>query len=271
MRLKWNYVIVLGFAAIIMSCDRGPKIISTPVEESSSRIQNGSSGSTGIFDESGSSMTKVGERKPMGQMSDVHTVVVNEVLPTQKYVYMHVTEGEDSYWVATGKQEVEVGEKYFFKGGLLKTNFESKEYNRIFDQVYLVSKVVPLNHGSKTDTQSEKSQKEETKPNKFKLTFDHGNDFVKIADLVKSPDKYAGKTIKMTGQCTKLNANIMGLNWIHLKDGTMDDYDMVLTSKTAVPEGHIIKVEGTVAVDKDFGAGYKYDILLEDAIMLNDN
>ncbi len=268
MGLKMKYMALLLTTTILVNCDRGPKIISTPINESTEYSKNKNQSSTGIFNNGEVTKAKNNE-KSIGQMSDVHTVMVDEVLPTQKYVYMKVTEGEDSYWIATGKQEVEVGKQYFFKGGLLKTNFESKEYNRVFDKVYLVSKVVPLNHGQDKIVESKPKESTQEAPNKFKLTFNHGDEFVKISDLVKNPSKYAGKKIKMTGQCTKLNANIMGMNWIHLKDGSMDEYDLVLTSSTAVPEGHIIKVEGTVAVDKDFGAGYKYDILVEDAVMLN--
>lgn len=59
--------------------------------------------------------------------NEFHTVVVNEVLPTSKYVYLNVNEGEEKYWIATSSMEVKVGGTYYYKGGLLKTNFESKE------------------------------------------------------------------------------------------------------------------------------------------------
>ena len=258
----------LSLVFLFTNCDSGPKVISSAVDSNSSKSSTGSTGSTGIFDGAASSSSSSSSNQ--SGMSDVHTVTVNEILPTEKYVYLNVNEADEKFWIATGKQEVVIGEKYFFKGGLLKTNFESKEYNRVFNKVFLVSKLVPLKHGnpSKHGGKSEKSASKTA--NNFKLTFDHGKEFVKIADLVNNPSKYAGKKIKMTGQCTKMNANIMGKNWIHLKDGTKDDYDMVLTSSTAVPEGHIIKVEGTVSLDKDFGSGYRYNILVEDAIMIND-
>ena len=87
---------------------------------------------------------------------------------------------------------------------------------------------------------------------------------VKIADLVADPKKYSGKTIQISGQCTKVNPNIMGRNWMHLKDGSKDDYDLVITSSVLIPEGHTVTMVGKVVLNKDFGSGYKYAILLEE-------
>jgi hypothetical protein len=55
----------------------------------------------------------------------------------------------------------------------------------------------------------------------------------------------------------------MGRNWVHLRDGTQDDFDLVITCSMMIPGGHKVTVVGTVALDKDFGAGYTYGILLE--------
>lgn len=269
MHIKFKIIVTAIAVLSFLSCDRGPKIISTPINDGSVSDNNSSTkaSGTGIFDNRASNNQSDGTST--NQKTDMHTVVVDEVLPTQKYIYLKVTEGDEQYWIATGKQEVEVGKSYFFRGGLLKTNFESKEYNRVFDKVYLVSKIVPVDHGHQPKPSKLAEGKSTKKDSKFKMKFNHGDGFVKIAELVKNTSKYAGKKVKVTGQCTKLNPNIMGKNWIHLKDGTMDEYDFVLTSASAIPEGHLIQVEGVVTVDKDFGAGYKYDILLEEAVLIN--
>ena len=67
----------------------------------------------------------------------------------------------------------------------------------------------------------------------------------------------------------KYSAGIMGRNWIHLQDGTGDaatgTHDITVTSSDTTAVGDIILVEGTVAVDKDFGAGYRYAVIVEEA------
>ena len=60
----------------------------------------------------------------------------------------------------------------------------------------------------------------------------------------------------------------MGRNWIHIKDGSKDDYDLVITSNTFVQEGSMITMKATVTLNKDFGAGYKYDLILENGIIV---
>ena len=77
----------------------------------------------------------------------------------------------------------------------------------------------------------------------------------------------AGKTVKVKGVVTKYNGGIMNRNWIHLQDGTKfgESVDITVTSDQPVKVGDTIVIEGTVALDKDFGAGYFYDIIIENA------
>jgi hypothetical protein len=60
----------------------------------------------------------------------------------------------------------------------------------------------------------------------------------------------------------------MGRNWIHLRDGSQDDFDLVITTRTFVPEGNVVTVRAVVALNKDFGAGYKYDLILENGTIV---
>lgn len=85
----------------------------------------------------------------------------------------------------------------------------------------------------------------------------------KIADLFAEPKKYGGKTIQVSGTCTKVNPNIMGRNWIHVRDKSKGDPELVITTDAPVAEGQAVTIIGTVVLNKDFGAGYNYDILLE--------
>jgi len=204
--------------------------------------------------------------------NQVHTVIVDEVLPATKYVYVHVSEGVEKYWVATALKEITVGETYFFRGGLLKTNFESKEYNRMFEKIYLVSQFVPAKHGGSptnaTDptTPSGNQNNEATVKSVKKVEKAAGS--ISIAELVNDPQKYEGQSVQLSGECVKINPKIMGKNWIHLKDGSKDDYDLVITSDIFVREGSIITIKATVVLNKDYGAGYNYSLILEDGILV---
>jgi hypothetical protein len=88
--------------------------------------------------------------------------------------------------------------------------------------------------------------------------------FAKVASLNK-------QKVTVRGQVVKVNPNIMGRNWIHIQDGTGDPakqtYDLVVTSSDMAKIGDIITIEGTLAADKDFGFGYKYDVIVENAVI----
>ena len=92
-----------------------------------------------------------------------------------------------------------------------------------------------------------------------------GEIFEKAASLNK-------QKVTVRGQVVKVNPNIMGRNWLHIQDGTGDPakntHDLVVTSADIAEKGDIISIEGTLAADKDFGFGYKYDVIVEDAVLM---
>ncbi|MDX1410381.1 MAG: hypothetical protein R3330_19655, partial [Saprospiraceae bacterium] len=90
---------------------------------------------------------------------------------------------------------------------------------------------------------------------------------VSLKELFANRGAYAGKVIKVRGKCVKVNNNIMGTNWIHIQDGSDSgkSLDLTVTTQANVSVGTIVEAEGKITLDKDFGAGYFYDIIMEDA------
>jgi hypothetical protein len=223
--------------------------------------KNGSgSSSTGIFgDTPGKSAAKSGESPD----NKIHEVEIVEVLKTSKYSYMRVQKGdEEPYWIASMKSDFQEGQKIMYEGGLLKTNFKSSEYDRVFDKLYLVSKIRLLNGAEVPLTKSE-GEAPKTFVNQFNKP--DQEDIVDLLEVVNDPQKYKDQKIKVYGEVVKVNANIMDRNWLHIKDGTADEFDFVLTSESAVPVGHSMTFEGTISLNRDFGAGYVYDLIMENA------
>jgi predicted RNA-binding protein len=108
---------------------------------------------------------------------------------------------------------------------------------------------------------------EVAKPGKEDLTIEKAEGGITIAELFENKKEYSGKTVKVKGKVTKVNPEIMGKNWIHLQDGTIfeGEFDLTVTSDVLPETGSIVTIEGTVALDKDFGYGYTYPIMLEEA------
>lgn len=260
-------VITVVLAGMFVACNKGPKVITTSFETESENK------SSGIFEGETASPNNLDINGTLSD--DIHTVVVKEILSASKYNYLKVSEGDEQFWIAIRKQEVEVGKTYYYKRALLKTNFESKEHNKVFDKIYLVTSLVQSNHGNNTGSLATTNSKIEnnhaevvkkTTSTSYKIITQEGS--LKIADLVKDPKKYEGKTVLISGKCVKINPNIMNRNWIHLQDGTKDDFDLVITSDKFVPEGSVVTMKATVVLNKDFGAGYKYDLILENGIIV---
>jgi len=89
-----------------------------------------------------------------------------------------------------------------------------------------------------------------------------------IAELYSEKAALAGKEVKVRGKVVKFNSGIMGKNWMHIKDGTgeKDSSDLTLTTPTDTAKvGDVIVVTGVLVADKDFGMGYKYSIIIEEA------
>jgi hypothetical protein len=96
-----------------------------------------------------------------------------------------------------------------------------------------------------------------------------GEGAVTVGELFENAKKLDGKMVRLRGRVMKVSRAIMGRNWIHLQDGTGDplrnSHDLVVTSDEAPNIGEVIIVSGKLAANKDFGAGYRYAALIEEA------
>jgi len=88
-----------------------------------------------------------------------------------------------------------------------------------------------------------------------------------IASINQNKAKLAGKTVKATGKVVKVNNGIMGRNFLHIQDGSGDATtgDLTITSQQTAKLGEQISISGVAAVNRDFGSGYLYPLLIEDA------
>lgn len=89
-----------------------------------------------------------------------------------------------------------------------------------------------------------------------------------IAEVFAGKDQLAGQPVVFRGKVVKVNAGIMNKNWLHVRDGSGAEgtNDLTVTTVSALPAvGDTVVVTGPVVLNKDFGMGYQYDIIIEDA------
>ena len=209
-----------------------------------------------------------------------HKITVEEVIQTTSYTYLQVKENDSLKWLAIPSMQASKGDIYYYSEGLPMKQFESKELHRTFDEVLFLGGVSPEPIGEKSKMPADKTHasvaqpasnepyvRKASKEVRKDLKIDAPKDCITIAELFSKKDTYAGKIVKIKGQVTKYSPEIMNKNWIHLQDGTDDHgkFDLVITSPGNVKVGDIVTFEGKIILNKDFGYGYLFDIMMEDA------
>ncbi len=202
-----------------------------------------------------------------GPMASNHVVKVEEVIQGSTYTYLLVAENNQKNWLAINKMDIEVGDDCYYEKALKMENFTSKELDRTFDVIYFVSQLSkdPLMVNSSPAVSGHMGKAPSTEKESINIEKTEGE--LTIAELFKNKESSAGKTVKITGKLVKINTGIMDRNWLHLQDGTSDNgnFDLTVTSQDIAVVGEVITVEGTLAVNKDFGAGYSYNLIIENA------
>ena len=196
----------------------------------------------------------------------MHTVVAKDVIQTSGYTYLLLTEGEKEYWAAVTRFDAVKGKTYYYKEGMEMTNFKSKELNRVFESIQFIMELgdQPIQE-KKAPALTTKGKQTLEKVEGIKIEPVSGA--VKLSEIFANPGNFSGKKVKVTGQVVKFSPEIMSKNWVHLQDGTEANgsYDLVITTMDTVEVGKIVTFEGILAVDKDFGYGYKYDVIVEES------
>jgi hypothetical protein len=201
-----------------------------------------------------------------GATGNVHNIVVQEVIQATSYTYLKVKEADKDFWIAINKREIEPGAKISFTGALEMNNFTSKDLQRTFEKIYFVNRIVG---GESTTTQESMGMPHQVKPEpeKKEISIEPAKGGITIGELFANRDSYADKTVLIKGQVTKVNRAIMDKNWVHLQDGTGDsgNFDLTITTEEEVNVGDVVTFEGKITLNKDFGAGYSYEVIMEQA------
>jgi uncharacterized membrane protein YcgQ (UPF0703/DUF1980 family) len=227
------------------------------------------------------------------------TGTIVETMNASGYTYMLVETGTEKTWVAIPAAAVEKGSTVKYYEGMVMKNFTSKTLDRTFDSVVFSPGLADEKTGaaqqpaSKTtkDSFSEavKAEKMSTAPapamnmsagsagaiaplEEISIEKATGTNGYTVEEVFTKAKELAGKKVKVHGKVVKFSSMIMGKNWIHLQDGTgnpmNNSHDLVVTSDETIAVDDIVTIEGTLAAEKDFGAGYKYAVIIEDAAII---
>ncbi len=203
---------------------------------------------------------------------------VLETMNSGGYTYVQIDTGSEKIWAATPEFSVQVGDAVVIPEGMPMADFHSPTLNRTFDVVYFVPSIsvggAPAGANAGTMGQSQPQMPPGHPPTVTKNVVDFSGitkaqGGITVSELFAGKNDLAGKEVILRGKVVKFMAEIMGKNWIHVQDGTgsqgTNDLTVTVAPHVMAKVGDTILVKGVVTTEKDFGYGYKYDVILEDA------
>jgi hypothetical protein len=194
--------------------------------------------------------------------SEPHIGKVIDKIPARGYTYLQVTENKEDFWIAVPTMEIEIGETVYFSRFMIMEDFKSDNIDKSFDQILFVEDA----RKSPTPDEMKNIHSGVISGEKQEINIQPLTGGKTIQQIFSDKASLNGEIVKVKGQVVKFNKQIMKRNWIHIQDGTGSEkeFDLVMTSDQEVLVGDIIIAEGKVVVDKDFGAGYFFPVMIED-------
>ena len=191
---------------------------------------------------------------------------VLETMNSGGYTYIRLDTGQGQRWMAGPATVVETGDVVQADQGMAMTGFTSNTLERTFDVLYFVAGIQNLSRSAQPVSAAPAAMQASQPAVETVAAVEAGQD---IAYVYANKDALAGKPVSLRGKVVKYNAGILGWNFIHIQDGSGDaadgTNDLIVTSKSATAVGETVVLTGTIVLDKDFGAGYSYPVLMEDA------
>jgi hypothetical protein len=210
---------------------------------------------------------------PTAMANGLATGTVAETVATGGYTYVLVDVGEEQLWAAGPPMPMAVGDAITFSTLMPMKDFHSKAMNRDFPVLYFVDGFSMLNSAtasSEPEPGSAQGTADDAPAAPMALAtlapIEKVTGGYTIAEILAQRNELTGKPIKVRGRVTKVVNGVMGKNWIHISDSSGDN-DFIVTTSSTASVTQIIVAEGALSLNRDFGYGYKYDILMEDAAL----
>lgn len=202
---------------------------------------------------------------------------VLEVMNSSGYTYLLLDVDGFKDWVAIPELYVEVGDEVELLAGTQMGEFKSKPLNRTFERIifssgptagYNEKRKINAHKGADMAAPAPGKKKAEGKiVEGLKVDKAAGDNAYTIAELFAKRESLQDKIVAVRGQVVKVSLGIMGRNWVHIKDGSGEkgDNKLVVTTKDEPNPGDIVTATGVFHNNVDFGGGYQYAVIMEEA------
>jgi hypothetical protein len=198
------------------------------------------------------------------------TGTIAETFDAGGYTYLKLKTATGDEWAAIRQTPVKKGETVTMDVQMTAEKFESKTLKRTFDRILfgaLSGSAATTPPPPQASAAQHMATVADTSP--IKVAKAEGSGGKTVAEVWSSKDSLKDGHVVVRGKVVKFLGGIMGKNWIHLRDGSgsaeKGDNDLAVTTNDVAAVGDVVVISGVVHVDKDFGAGYRYPVIIEEA------
>jgi hypothetical protein len=187
-----------------------------------------------------------------------HTGTVIDTVNGGGYTYMYIEEDGEKFWIAGPQIYIKSGVTVNFLEQVWMSNFNSKALGRTFDRILFVGSVIVVSSEAKEKVQVASPSKGAAAAAKTYT----------IKEIFSKKDKLKGQMVRVRGNVVKVSEAILGHNWVHIKDGTGgegSDKIVFRSKKQTASVGSTVIAQGRFETDVDYGFGYFYPVVVEDA------
>jgi len=208
------------------------------------------------------------EKPAPPQTSSINGKVL-EVKDVESYTYLRLRTKDGETWAAVAKTPVKQGAEVTIENAMVMNNFESKSLKKKFDKIVFGTLG---GAGAGVDLAALHSGVAKAADvGEVKVPKATGPDARTVAEIVTKKAELKNKTVLVRGKVVKYTPEVLGKNWIHLRDGsgsaTDHTNDVLVTTKDQARIGDVVVVKGIVHTDRDLGSGYSYKVLVEEAAL----
>ncbi|MBI4985154.1 MAG: nucleotide-binding protein [Rhodocyclales bacterium] len=193
---------------------------------------------------------------------------VLEVRNVDSYTYLRLKTKDGEIWAAVDKAPLKKGANVAIENAMVMNNFESKALKKTFPQI-VFGNLAGTQAAAGAMAAPHGGAGKAVDIGDVKVDKASGPDARTVAEIVGKGAELKDKAVLVRGKVVKFSAEIMGKNWVHLRDGTGSaadgTNDVLVTTQDVAKIGDVVLVKGVVRTDKDFGAGYVYKVLVEEA------
>jgi hypothetical protein len=215
---------------------------------------------------------------------------VLEVLDVPGYTYLRIGQKDSAgQWAAVATTKLALGDRARITSATRMVDFRSETLDRKFDVIYFgalngdddhsagaandphAGMQAANPHALGTDPLDPTAARPRAEVKVGKVDKASGESAFRIAEIYAKKNELSGKTVRVRGVVVKATPGILGKTFMHIRDGSGDEasanHDLTITTEATVKVGDTVTVEGVIALAKDIGAGYRYDVLVEQATL----